>query len=114
MHFFALILFFAFGVMGITMLGERMYRRLREGRAFMALAWGVGLAWLANLNMWTGWSTGTLRYGWVGVTLTGLAVGGSALLLHAVLGFFAGLHRKLDDQAEQIERSGDGELRRVA
>jgi len=112
-HFFALYLFFAFGVMGITMLGERLYHRVREGRAAVALAWGVALAWLANLNLWTGWSISGLRYAWVGVTLTGLALGGSALLLHAILGFFAGLHRKFDDQAEQLERS-QGDLRRVA
>ncbi|MDA8070518.1 MAG: hypothetical protein M0Z82_02720 [Actinomycetota bacterium] len=113
MHFFALFLFFAFGVMGLTMLGERLYRRLREGRAFVSLGWGVGLAWLANSSMWSGWAIGGLRYDWVGVTVTGLALGGSALLLHGVLGFFAGLHRKFDDQAEQLERS-EPELRRIA
>lgn len=113
MHFFALFFFFAFGVMGLTMFGDRLYRRVREGRPVMAVAWGVALAWLANLNMWTGWSIGNLRYDWVGVTLTGVALGGSALLLHAVLGFFAGLRRKFDDEAAQIERT-DTELRRIA
>ncbi len=111
MHFFAVFLFFSLGVMGLTMLGERGYRKLREGRAFMACGWGVGLAWLANLNMWASWGITNLRYEWVGVTLTGIAIGGTALFAHAILGFFAGLHRKLDDQAEQLER---GELRRVA
>ncbi len=111
MHFFALFLFFSFGVMALTLLGERGYRRLREARPFLAGAWGVGLAWLANLNMWTGWAIAHLRYGWVGVTLTGLAVGGTALLLYAVFAFFVGLHRKLDDEAEKIEKS---DLRRVA
>src|SRR5579863_7365941 len=105
MHFFAVFLFMSMGVMGFTMLGERGMRRLREGRAFMFGAWGVGFAWLANLNMWTGWGIGHLRYEWVGVTLTGLALGGTAMLMHALLGFFAGLHRKFDDQAEQIERA---------
>jgi hypothetical protein len=111
MHFFALFLFFSFGVMALTMLGERGYRRLREARAFLALSWGVGLAWLANLNMWSGWSIGNLRYGWVGVTMTGLALGGVAVLGYAIFGLFAGLHRKFEDQAEEIERA---ELRRVA
>ena len=111
MHFFAVFFFLALGVMGLTMLGERGYRRMREGRALLAGAWGVGLAWLANLNMWTGWGISHLRYGWVGVTLTGVALGGAALLLHALLGFFVGLYRKFDDQAEQIERT---ELRKVA
>lgn len=112
MHYFAVFLFFSFGVMALTMLGERGYYRLREGRPFMAGAWGVALAWLANFNMWLGWHISNLRYGWVGVTLTGVALGGAALVAHAVYGFFAGLHRKFDDQAEQLERS-EG-LRRVA
>jgi hypothetical protein len=111
MHFFAVFLFMSFGVMAATALGERGYRRLREARPFLAGAWGVALAWLANFNMWTGWSIGHLRYDWVGVTLTGIALGGTALLAYALFAFFAGLNRKFDDQAEQIERS---ELRRVA
>jgi hypothetical protein len=111
MRFFAVFLFLSFGVMALTMLGERGYRRLREGRPFLAGAWGVGVAWLANLNIWTGWNVGNLRYAWVGVTLTGIALGGTALVSHALVSFFTGLHRKFDDQAEQLERS---ELRRVA
>ena len=111
MHFFALFLVLAFGTMALTMLGERGYVRLREGRAFSAAAWGVALAWLANLNMWQGWAVGHLRYGWVGVTLTGLALGGTALLVHALFGFFSGLYRKFNDEAERIERA---DLRRVA
>ncbi|HLI15290.1 MAG TPA: hypothetical protein VKV23_04465 [Acidimicrobiales bacterium] len=111
MHFFAGFLFLAFGVMALTMLGERLYRRVREGRAFVAGGWGVALAWLANFNMWTGWDIAHLRYAWVGVTLTGVALGGAALLAYSLLGFFFGLHRKFDDQAEQLERT---ELRRVA
>ena len=63
--------------------------------------------------MWTSWHVGTLRYDWVGVTLTGVAVGGGALLLHALVGFFAGLHRKFDDEAQQIER-GDADIRKIA
>ncbi len=68
------------------------------------MGWGVGLAWLADFNMWTGWNVAHLRYEWVGVTLTGVALGGTAVLFYAVAGFFAGLYRKFDDEAEQIER----------
>lgn len=111
MHFFAVFLFVSFGVMALAAFSERIHRRLRGFRPILAGAWGVALAWLANLNMWTGWSIGHLRYDWVGVTLTGVALGGTALLLYALYSFFAGLFRKFDDQAEQIEK---GELRRVA
>ncbi len=111
MHFFAVFLFLSFGVMALTMLGERGYRRMREGRPFLAAGLGVGLAWLANFDMWSGWGVANLRYGWVGTTLTGIALGGTALVAYALIGFLLGLRRKVDDQAEQIERT---ELRRVA
>lgn len=111
MHFFAVLMFFSFGTMAFTMLGERLYRRVHGVRAFVAGGLGIALAWLANLNMWVGWSISHLRYSWVGVTLTGLAVGGAALLLYSIFGMFLGLHRKLDDEAKEIERT---HLRKVA
>jgi len=111
MYYFAVFLFLSFGTMALGMLGERGYGRLREARAFMTGGWGVALAWLANFNMWSGWHISNLRYQWVGVTLTGVALGGTALLVYALFAFFMGLHRKFDDQAEQIERT---ELRKVA
>jgi hypothetical protein len=110
MRFLALFVFLSLGVTALTMLGERASRRLREVRPFLAMAWGVALAWLANVNMWAGWHIADLRYNWVGVTLTGVAIGGTAVLLYALWGFFAGLYRKFDDEAEQIERR---ELSRV-
>ena len=111
MHAFAVFLFFSFGVMALAMLGGRYLHHARERWAFLTCAIGVALAWLANFNMWTAWNVGNLRYGWVGVTLTGLALGGGAVFLHAVTVFFAGLHRKLDDQAEVMEQR---DLRRAA
>jgi hypothetical protein len=117
MRFFAVFLFIAFGVLALTSLTEsaggliRVPWNRRDARPFLAGGWGISLAWLSNLNIWNGWHIGGLRYGWVGVTLTGVALGGTAMLAQAILAFFAGLNRKLDDQAEQIERS---ELRRVS
>jgi hypothetical protein len=109
MQFFAVFFFMALAVMGLTLLGDRVH--LREFRTLVAMVWGIGLSWLANLNMWVGWHIPNLRYQWVGVTLTGVALAGTALLLYAVFGFFFGLRRKLDDQAETLERT---ELRRIA
>lgn len=103
MHYFAVFFFFALAVMGITVMEERVTRRLADIRAALAVGWGVALAWLANLNMWSGWNVGHLRYAWVGVTLSGVALGGTALVLYAIVRFFTGLHRKFDDQADQLE-----------
>jgi hypothetical protein len=111
MTFFAVFLFAAFGVVGLTMMGSRAYRRFPEIRPVLAIGLGIGLAWLANLNMWTSWHITGLRYDWVGVTLTGLAIAGVAVALHAVVGSVSSLHRKIEDEAEQIERT---DLRRVA
>ncbi len=111
MHVFAVFLFFSFAVMALAMLGGRYLQHARERWAFSASVTGVALAWLANFNMWSAWNVGNLRYGWVGITLTGLALGGGAVFLHAVTVFFAGLHRKLDDQAEVMEQR---DLRRAA
>jgi len=111
MHVFALVLFFSLAIMGLLLLGERLYSKARESRAFLSLVLGLLLAWLANTNLWTLWQIPALRYPWVGVSLTGLALGGFALVLYAVYGFFAGLIRKIEDQATQIENA---EVRRVA
>ena len=110
MRFFAVFMFLSLSVMGLTILGDRLVQRRPDVRAFLAGSWGVALAWLANFNMWTGWHIGDLRYDWVGVTLTGVALGGTAIALHAIVRFFTGLHRKFDDQAEQLERQELGHV----
>jgi uncharacterized membrane protein (DUF441 family) len=106
-----MFLLLAVGVMGMSMVAVRLHRRFPEHRVLFSVLIGVGVAWLANVNLWTMFDVSNLRYAWVGVTVTGLALGGAAEVIHAIYGFFAGLHRKLDDQAEQIELT---ELRRVA
>ncbi|HEU5389331.1 MAG TPA: hypothetical protein VFV73_25875 [Streptosporangiaceae bacterium] len=48
----------------------------------------------------------------IGVTVTGLMIGGAAYFWQQILGFFAGLTRKLGDEAARLEKSG--QLRQVA
>ena len=48
----------------------------------------------------------------IGVTVTGLMIGGAAYFWQEILGFFAGLSRKLGDEAATLEKSEH--LRRVA
>jgi multisubunit Na+/H+ antiporter MnhB subunit len=102
MYVFGTFVLFALGIMALTMFAERFYTRARELRAVVAVGLGIGLAWLAGFNLWTQWHL-PLRYDWVGTTLTGLALGGWAVLSHAVLGLFAGIYRKVSDEAEALE-----------
>ena len=46
------------------------------------------------------------------MTVTGLMIGGAAYFWQEILGFFAGLTRKLSDEAATLEKSE--QLRRVA
>lgn len=48
----------------------------------------------------------------IGVTVTGLMIGGAAYFWQQILGFFVGLTRKLGDEAARLEKSE--QLRRVA
>lgn len=102
MYVFGTFILFALGIMALTMFAERFYAKAQEFFAIVAVALGVGLAWLADFNLWAQWHL-PLRYGWVGTTLTGLALGGWAVLSHAVLGLFAGISRKVYDEAEVLE-----------
>lgn len=110
MHVLSVFVLFSFGVMGLTMLGDHYFHHAGDHWTFMAYVLGVGLAWLAAFNMWSLWHVG-MRADWVGTTLTGFALGGSATFLHTVTGFFSGLHHKFEDQAKVME---EHELRRAA
>jgi hypothetical protein len=74
-------------------------------------ALGVGAAWLINLDLFSVLAVAT-RGSAIGVTVTGLMIGGAAYLWQQVLGFFAGLTRKLGDEAARLEKAE--QPRRVA
>lgn len=82
-----------------------------EIRAFVPAALGVGPAWLINLDLFGGLAVAT-RDSAIGVTVTGLMIGGAAYFWQEILGFFVGLSRKLGDEAATLEKSE--QLRRVA
>ncbi len=111
MHFFGLLVMIALGIYALEVLGSKYYKGAAEARPLVSLILGLVFAWVANINLWTGWTVANLRADWIGVTLTGFALGGLALLADAVIGFFAGLHRMYEDRAEHIERT---ELKRIA
>jgi hypothetical protein len=111
METFAVMAFFGLGLSVLVTMAHRYVTATREGWALTTIALGVGLAWLADLNMWKLWAV-PVREPWIGVTLTGVALAGVAYFWTEVLGFFRGLERKYNDEAAALEK--DQGLRQVA
>ena len=111
MDVFAVLALFGLGLTVLVMVGYRYVTMAREIWAFVTIALGVGLAWLADLNMWKLWDI-PVREPWIGVTLTGLVLAGIAYFWRETLGYLAGLERKHNDEAETIERTNG--IRRAA
>jgi hypothetical protein len=111
MDVFAILVLFGLGIAGLLMVAYRFLDFAHEFRAIVAVGLGVGLAWVADLNMWSLWEL-PVRDTWIGVTITGVALAGIALFWHHILGYVAGLERKHNDEAAALEKT-EG-LRRVA
>jgi hypothetical protein len=111
MYVFAVAALLGLGVMAVAMIVERYLTIVQEFFAFVVAVLGIGAAWLADFNIFSLWGIG-VRYEWVGIALTGLALAGIAQVWHVVLGVFTGLGRRYNDEAESIEKSQG--LRRVA
>jgi hypothetical protein len=104
MDVFAVLALFGLGLTVLVMVGHRYATMASEMWAIVTIGMGVGLAWLADLNMWKMWDL-PVREPWTGVTLTGLVLAGVAYFWRELLGYFAGLERKFNDEAETIERT---------
>ncbi len=102
MHVLAVFLLFAFGVMALTMFVHHAVSHDHASWHFTASLVGVATAWLTGFSMWSSWHV-HMRYDWVGITMTGLALAGTATFFHTVMGFFSGLDRKFHDQAKVLE-----------
>ena len=76
----------------------------------LLLAFGIGLAWLVDFDVWQLWNIAEREH-WIGVTLTGLAIGGVAYACHGAAHFVSMFTRKVGDEAETIEQEKN--LRRV-
>lgn len=108
------LLLLGLGALALIALGDRylMMTAARPGLwALAAIIVGIGLAWLADFNVWELWGL-PVREDWIGVTLTGLMLSGFAHFWRDVLGLFSGLVRKYNDEAAVLEKSQD--LRRAA
>jgi hypothetical protein len=111
MYAFAIMALSGLAVLAVTKIANRYVSLAAEIWAFVLVALGVGAAWLVNLNLFTAWGI-PVRASWIGVTLTGVMIAGTAYFWRELLGFFGGLTRKFTDEAATLEKTEH--LRRVA
>ena len=111
MFAFAMMALLGLAVLAVTAVVGRYLALSAEIRAFVLAGLGVGAAWLIDLDLFGVLAVAT-RDSAIGVTVTGLMIGGAAYFWQEILGFFAGLTRKLGDEAATLEKSEH--LRRVA
>jgi hypothetical protein len=111
MYIFAIVVLLGLAVTAVSLLISRFVLMATELWALLVIALGVGVAWLADFNMFTAWNVG-VRTDWIGITLTGLAVAGFGAAWYVVLRLFRGLERKFNDEAASFEKEKG--LRRVA
>jgi hypothetical protein len=103
MYVFALALLFGLGILAIERFIDRWLTRVPEVWAVLGVALGIGLAWVVNFDIFRAWGLDA-RVGWVGVTMTGVILGGIAEFWHFLLGLFSVMVRKVGDEATSIER----------
>jgi hypothetical protein len=111
MYAFAVMVLLGLAVLAVAKIADRYLSLAAEAWALTMLGLGVGAAWLVNFNLFATWGLAA-RNTAIGVTLTGLAIGGVAYFWREILDFLGGLYRKYTDQAASIEKSEH--LRRAA
>jgi hypothetical protein len=107
----AMMALLGLAVLAVTAIATRYLSISPEIRAFTLAALGVGAAWLIDLDLFGVLAVDT-RDSAIGVTMTGLMIGGAAYFWQEILGFFTGLSRKVGDEAATLEQAEH--LRRVA
>ena len=88
-------------IMAVALIAERYLTLVQEFWAIVLVALGIGAAWLADFNIFSPWGIG-VRYEWVGILMTGVALAGIA----HVLARDHSTHRELDVQARWRWRRG--------
>lgn len=111
MYVFAIALMLGLGAFALAACAERYVSMLRELWAVTLVVMGVALAWLVDFDVFRLWGMDT-RADWIGVTLTGLMIGGLAFAVRGGAALVSALTRKVGDEAETIEKEKN--LRRVA
>lgn len=111
MYVFGILALLGVGAFVVAAFAERFLSFAREFWAMTVVAFGIGLAWLADFSLFDLWRI-PVREHWIGVTLTGLAVGAVAFVTYGIAHMVAAFTRKVADEAETIEKESN--LRRVA
>ncbi|MFN8232392.1 MAG: hypothetical protein U0V56_02540 [Actinomycetota bacterium] len=104
MHVFAIALLFGLGIMVLGKLVERFIMGIPELHTVLLVGLGIGLAWAVNFDIFADWGLAA-RAGWVGVTMTGIILGGIAYAWGVVFGLFSGVLRKVNDEAATMEQT---------
>jgi drug/metabolite transporter (DMT)-like permease len=111
MYTFGIAVMLGLAVFAVAMFADRYLSLAQEYWAVVLVGLGVGVAWLVDFNLWREWGM-EARRPWIGVTLTGLMLGGLGLGFRGVAHLLSSFTRKVADEAESIEKEKN--LRRVA
>jgi hypothetical protein len=111
MYVFAILALLGVGAFAVAAFADRYLSMAREFWAMTCVAFGIGAAWLADFNLWSLWHL-PVRAEWIGVTLSGLAIGAVAFASYGAAHFVSTVSRKVTDEAVTIEQEKG--LRRAA
>lgn len=102
MYEFATVILLGLGVAAVVATIRQLGDTTRGLRMFLDLLLGLAIAWLADLTVFAGWGI-QLREAWVDTVLTGLAIGGAAMLWTDLMALITSYARRSYDQATEIE-----------
>jgi hypothetical protein len=111
MYVFAVAGLLGLGVFAVAMFAHRFLSMVRELWPIVLVGLGVGAAWLVNFDAFRLWGIGERQH-WIGVTLTGVMIGGFGVVYRGVGHLMGAFARKVADEAESIEKEKG--IRRVA
>ena len=103
MYVFGILVLLGVGAFALAGFADRYISMAHEFWAMTCVAFGIGLAWLAGFNLWSLWHL-AVRANWIGVTLSGLAIGAVAFATYGAAHMLSAFTRKVIDEAASIEK----------
>jgi hypothetical protein len=111
MYGFGMVVLLGLATFAVAAVAYRYLSIAREFWALLIVLLGIGTAWLANFDLFGLWGLAVRDHA-IAVTLTGFAIAGVGYFWRVILEFFAGISRKVTDEARSLEHSQN--LRKVA